>query len=415
VECPLPPPSLLERSHEELLQRQGQLRDQCQTELTGLFDRFSTGPELEIPARVIERASQERKDFEAAAEKAEQRAELVSKQLEMWAELKELLPRLFKWLRGALSELSCLRKIPDFATEFSSLQSRLEDLRDQVEENTAPVQRLQQLATDHLSPDEPATQKITEKFSRVEENWRALNEGVESLVVAMAPWKELTDQFDELQDWFDQFRDQVRRDLSDLEQEDDNSANMSDYIVALKDHLLKMDQRAEALEKLTNQRADLLSLSICSKHDPAHDLREQISELEDMWVGEEQLLRHSLSDVEEKEAEWKRLAVSSIRQASLLSLDLASRNTSLSDKEREIERQRAEIAELQRRLKQAPPTATPLRQESSISSCFKVLFVLLVSLLLLAVALALFFHDTGSHLDLSPLVFHLSTPPFKPI
>ena len=41
-------------------------------------------------------------------------------------ELKSLLPHLFRWVRSALSELSCLKKIPDFATEFSSLESRLD-------------------------------------------------------------------------------------------------------------------------------------------------------------------------------------------------------------------------------------------------------------------------------------------------
>ena len=116
------------------------------TGLNNLFDRFSTSPELEIPVRTTDRAATARKDFEAsrklnvflkfkilnpffvkvASERAEQKAELVARQLEMWAELKSLLPRLFGWLRGALSELSCLRKIPDFVTEFSSLESRME-------------------------------------------------------------------------------------------------------------------------------------------------------------------------------------------------------------------------------------------------------------------------------------------------
>ena len=41
-------------------------------------------------------------------------------------ELKSLLSRLFDWIRGAQSELTCLKKVPDFATEFSSLESRLE-------------------------------------------------------------------------------------------------------------------------------------------------------------------------------------------------------------------------------------------------------------------------------------------------
>ena len=64
--------------------------------------------------------------MKVASARAEQKAELVARQLEMWAELKSLLPRLYSWLRGALSELSCLRKVPEFATEFSSLESRME-------------------------------------------------------------------------------------------------------------------------------------------------------------------------------------------------------------------------------------------------------------------------------------------------
>ena len=99
-----------------------------------------------------------------------------------------------------------------------------------------------------------------------------------------------------------------------------------------------MEQQGEALAQLTNQSAELLSGDVCNKHGPAAELREQVcdlgwnggmtewvfwsgemtewvywnermgmkvsvlqvSELEDMWAGEEQLLRHSLSDVEEK-------------------------------------------------------------------------------------------------------------------
>ena len=94
---------------------------------------------------------------------------------------------------------------------------------------------MQALAEEQLaSDDHPDVREMKKKLSRVEEKWLALNEGVESLVVAVAPWKEMMDRFDELQDWFDRFRERVRRDLSDLEQEEENSANMSDYIVALK-------------------------------------------------------------------------------------------------------------------------------------------------------------------------------------
>ena len=50
----------------------------------------------------------------------------------------------------------------------------------------------------------------------------------------MVPWKELTDRFDQIQDWMDGLRERVRKDISDLEQEDENSPNMSDYVVHLK-------------------------------------------------------------------------------------------------------------------------------------------------------------------------------------
>ena len=59
-------------------------------------------------------------------EKAGQKTQLIETQLELWVELKSLLPHLFRWVRGAVSELSCLRKVPDFATEFASLESRMD-------------------------------------------------------------------------------------------------------------------------------------------------------------------------------------------------------------------------------------------------------------------------------------------------
>ena len=75
---------------------------------------------------------------------------------------------------------------------------------------------------------------MRKQIKRISDSWRALNEGIEKLAVAMAPWKELTDRFDQLQDWFDEFRDRVRRDLSDLEQEEDELTDLSDYVVLLK-------------------------------------------------------------------------------------------------------------------------------------------------------------------------------------
>ena len=89
-----------------------------------------------------------------------------------------------------------------------------------------------------------------------------------------------------------------------------------------------MEQQGEAVAQLTNQSTELLSDDVCSRHGPAAELWEQvcgnwngfmgvlewenerlgvsvpqISELEDMWAGEEEVLRQSLCDVEEKVSE----------------------------------------------------------------------------------------------------------------
>ena len=85
---------------------------------------------------------------------------------------------------------------------------------------------------------------------------------------------------------------------------------------------------------------------------------------------------------------------------------------SLLFQEREIERQREEIEELKRSLR-ARPLAPPTPQQSSF--CRKFLISLLLLLLLVLAFISLFYHDLGSQLDLSPLVFEISSAPYKPI
>ena len=86
--------------------------------------------------------------------------------------------------------------------------------------------------------------------------------------------------------------------------------------------------------------------------------------------------------------------------------------TSSSFQEREIERQREEIEELKQSLRSRPVTP-PTQQESSF--CRKFFISLLVFLLLVLAVLSLFYHDVGSRLDLSPLIFEISKAPYKPI
>ena len=66
------------------------------------------------------------------------------------------------------------------------------------------------------------------------ECWKTLNEGLATVEAAVVPWKELTDQFDELQDWFDELSEQVKQDLSNFDQEEEDSTDLSDYIITLK-------------------------------------------------------------------------------------------------------------------------------------------------------------------------------------
>jgi hypothetical protein len=173
-----------------------------------------------------------------------------------------------------------------------------------------------------------------------------------------------------------------------------------------------MDQQTEAVTQLTNQGAALLSHDICNKHQPAHDLNEQIIELDEMWAGQKAVLQQTLSDVEEKHSQWKEEAMYSIHRLRTLTSDLSNRNEMLYDKEREIENQRAEITELRQRL-QSLPKSPPVQHKSS--SVFKFLAMFLVFLLMVLVVLSLFLHDMGSHVDLSPLVCQLSSLSFKPI
>ena len=61
-----------------------------------------------------------------------------------------------------------------------------------------------------------------------------LTEGVHALPEAMAPWKDLTDRFDDLSDWFDRLEGKVERDLAAMERQEVAGGDLSDFIVAVK-------------------------------------------------------------------------------------------------------------------------------------------------------------------------------------
>ena len=50
----------------------------------------------------------------------------------------------------------------------------------------------------------------------------------------MAPWKDLTDRFDELEAWFEDLERRVDRDLAEVDEQERRGGDTSDFIVSLK-------------------------------------------------------------------------------------------------------------------------------------------------------------------------------------
>ena len=107
-------------------------------------------------------------------------------------------------------------------------------LSDEVTERQDVFDSLKASRERHLFGEEDSVQQLQETFSRVEQGWTLLIEGVQALPEAMAPWKDLTDRFDDLSDWFDRLEGKVERDLAAIERQQGVGGDLSDFIVAVK-------------------------------------------------------------------------------------------------------------------------------------------------------------------------------------
>ena len=107
-------------------------------------------------------------------------------------------------------------------------------LNDEISERQAIFDNLHTSRGRHLFGEEDSVEQLQETFSRVEQGWTSLTEEVRALPEAMAPWKDLTDRFDDLSDWFDRLERKVERDFTAIEQQEVAGGDLSDFIVAMK-------------------------------------------------------------------------------------------------------------------------------------------------------------------------------------
>ena len=120
--------------------------------------------------------------------------------------------------------------------------------------------------------------------------------------MAIQPWKDLTDRFDKLSDWFDEFEEQVQRDLAATEGAEDTAAgaDLSDTVVQVKDHLLKLSQPTPELLALGEAAGDMLGEEVCGEFPASEELRmscEALAQRQERLKGQLELARQ---DVEQK-------------------------------------------------------------------------------------------------------------------
>lgn len=122
------------------------------------------------------------------------------------------------------------------------------------------------------------------------------------LHLTIQPWKDVTDQFDVLSNWFSDFEARVHRDLSAIEGAEHTAAgaDLSDTVVQVKDHLLKLNQQTQALEVLSRATAEVLSEEVCDEFSASEELSVNCKELVEQQNRLREELKVALQDVEQK-------------------------------------------------------------------------------------------------------------------
>lgn len=184
--------------------------------------------------------------------------------------------------------------------EHASFSQQL--LCEELDKRRASFDTLAASSQQHLFGEDSTVQQHKASVASISQRWEELNQGVIELQLTMQPWKGLTDQFDTLSNWFSDFEERVHNDLSAIEGVEYTAAgaDLSDTVVQVKDHILKLDQQTPGLELLKKAMAEVLIEAICAEFPASKELSMNCKEL----VEQQQLLRRELElalhDVEQK-------------------------------------------------------------------------------------------------------------------
>ena len=117
---------------------------------------------------------------------------------------------------------------------YDHLLSHPQTLTDEVSDKERDFDALRSASLQPCSGEGQDVQQVKQMFTKVEQSWCSLKEGVRTLPVTIKPWKELTDQFEQLSNWFDLLEHRVRQDKAAIEERDNVDGNVSDLVVAFK-------------------------------------------------------------------------------------------------------------------------------------------------------------------------------------
>lgn len=181
---------------------------------------------------------------------------------------------------------------------FLSLQLLCEEL----DKRRAGFDTLDACSQQHLFGEDSSVLHHRASVASISKGWEELKRGVAELQSTMQPWKEVTDQFDELSNWFSDFEARVHEDLSAIEGAEHTAAgaDLSDTVVQVKDHILKLDQQSPALELLSEAAAEVLSEEVCGEFSASEELSTSCRDLVEQRKRLREELRLALQDVEQK-------------------------------------------------------------------------------------------------------------------
>ena len=184
-------------------------------------------------------------------------------------------------------------------------------MNEELDTKRASFNSLVNSSEQHLFGEDSTVLQHKATVTWISQDWAELERGLRDLSVAIQPWKDMTDRFDKLSDWFDEFEERVQRDLAATEGAEDTAAgaDLSDAVVQVKDHLLKLSQLTPELLALGEAAGDVLGEEVCGEFPASEELRtscEALAQRQERLRGQLELARQ---DVEQKVRESAYLVV----------------------------------------------------------------------------------------------------------